>query len=162
MNAKTKGQSMFAAILGSAMLLVVLAAALTPNFGTVSAQSRLPIWKLHERRRKFVPMDRTLPGAGGHIGSLDPSDARHLLSAPQTPRGRLFERSGRGRHNGRRLRSSAFHRNDGDRNLWRNRSFLPRSREILRNDSPRASGRGIRRDGSVGRHDQLRGWKRRC
>ena len=42
MNAKTKGQSMFAAILGSAMLLVVLAAALTPNFGTVSAQSSCP------------------------------------------------------------------------------------------------------------------------
>ncbi len=39
MNAKTMGQSMFAAVLGSAMLLVVLAAALTPNFGTVSAQS---------------------------------------------------------------------------------------------------------------------------
>ena len=42
MNAKTKGQSIFVAILGSALLLVVVAAALTPNFGTVSAQSSCP------------------------------------------------------------------------------------------------------------------------
>ena len=42
MDAKTTGQSIFAAILSSAMLLVVVVAALTPNFGTVSAQSSCP------------------------------------------------------------------------------------------------------------------------
>ena len=60
----------------------------------------LPVWKLYERWRKFVPMDGIVCGTGSHISRTHPNYARRLLSAAQTPSRRRLEGSGRREHRG--------------------------------------------------------------